>query len=217
MLHLPRSLRLSRTAPVPRGHSPHGHRQPWIHVRGLVLPNYSFWCWENTQTKKKTKGTVALVVAKQAGFSITAAGEMQKGQMVGPSISSLEDSGRHCMWEAWDRERCPGKSWETLRDQSWAVKSPWGMGGPGGWSHLSHPGWVQGPFPQSSCYLGYTHFSGACGRASMHSPCVLDKSSLRHPQGQKGWTLSFHWSFIGNKSHIQVTKNSSQAFWMSHL
>lgn len=193
MLRLPRSLRLSRAAPVPRGHSPHGHRQPWIHVLGLVLPNYSFWCWENTQTKKKAKGTVALVVAKQAGFSITAAGEMQKGQMVRPSICSLEDSGRHCMWEAGGPRPPPREVMRgTLRDQSWAVKPPWGMGGPGGWSRLSHPGWVQGPFPQCSCYLGYPHFSGACGRASMHSPSVLDKSSLMHPQGQKGRTLSFH-------------------------
>ena len=80
---------------------------------------------KDTQTKKKTEGAMALVVAKQAGFFvfvfffISAAGEMHKGQRVYHSI--MFPGGQQktlCMGKAWGRKPQPENSGETQRDQS---------------------------------------------------------------------------------------------------
>ena len=117
--------------------------QSWIHMLGLVLPNYIHWCWKTLRPRKRPKGLWALVAAKQAGFYTLATGETHKGQMVCRNIYSLRG-----MWKAWGRKCHLGSHEKHKGIKAWVLELLQGSGWPqvvASWSPLQ-PSWGQGPF-----------------------------------------------------------------------
>lgn len=94
--------------------SPEVRMQSWMHMLGLVLPNYSHWCWKTFRPRKLPKGLWALVAAKQAGFHATATGEMHKGQMVCHNICFLRGQPEDSLHVgSLGQKLTPEKPWNT--------------------------------------------------------------------------------------------------------
>lgn len=137
--------------------------QSWIHMLGLVLPNYIHWCWKTFKPRKRPKGLWALVAAKQAGFYTMAAGEIHKGQMVCHSICSLQGQHRDTLHvESLGQKHHPESHKKHKGIKAGVLELLQGSGQPQVATSWSPPGlsvhsWGLGPFLPSGCSCSGIH------------------------------------------------------------
>lgn len=170
--------------------------QSWIHMLGLVLPNYVHWCWKTTESKKETKGTVGTCSCQTGRFLYPGHwGDAERPDGVLQHMFPKRT--------AWTRSACgkPGAenaTQEAVRKhkaiKAWILESLQGSGQPQvatSWLPLQPEcaflGARVSPAELVLLLPGYTLF----WKASTHLLSVLDKSFLRNPWVRKDWHFPF--------------------------
>ena len=163
---------------------------------------------KDTQTKKKTEGAMALVVAKQAGgffcffffFYLGCWGDAQGPEGVSQHNVPWRTAEDTLHGESLGQKTSTRKFRRDTKGSKLSPEVP-----PGDrFCGLRAPSWGRGPFLQCSCCLGCTLFSSAHWRASIHSPSLLGILS----EDSRGSERTN--SFLSTID--KVMKNSSQAF-----